>query len=141
MMLQVAAAFIGTIGFSVMFNVSRFQLLYCGGVGALGWFVYSISYYFLQDSIYASFIASLAISIASHVLARIRKNPVTVYQIIGIFPLVPGAGMYKTLYYIVNEKYLLSIEYFFQTLQIAGGIAAGMILIASIDKLLYSLKR
>lgn len=141
MILKIIAAFIGTVGFSIMFNVSRHQLLYCGGVGALGWFAYSVAFHFSQDSIISSFIGSLVISISSHILARVKKNPVTVYQITGIFPLVPGAGMYQTLYHIVNEEYFLSIQYFFQTLQIAGGIAVGMILIASMDKLLSSLKR
>lgn len=132
---EVFAAFIAALTFSLFFNVSKNELFYCGLVGGIGWLVYLISFNLIQDVIYSSFVAALVISIVSHFLARIRKNPVTIYQIGGMFPIVPGAGMYKALYYIVNEDYNLSTYYLFETLQIAGGIAVAMVLIAFVYNL------
>lgn len=135
MIIQIIAAFVGTVSFSVIYNISRYQLFYCGIVGAIGWFVYLLAFLWSKEMIFSSFIASVVVSIISHTLAKVRKNPVTIYQIGGIFPLVPGAGMYKTLYFIVNEEYTKATYYLYQTLQIAGGIAAGMVLIASASRL------
>lgn len=136
MIVEVFAAFVGTLAFSIFFNVSKRELLFCGAIGGISWTVYLFIYGLIQDSIYASFVAAIVISILSHILSKIRKNPVTIYQISGIFPLVPGAGMYKTLYYIVNEDYNLSTSYLYETLQIAGGIAVAMVLVASINSLI-----
>lgn len=136
MIVQVAAAFLGTLAFSVVFNVSRYQLIYCGGVGGFGWFIYLMSYKITEDIIFSSFVAAVMISIASHLLAKALKNPVTIYQIGGIFPLVPGAGIYKTLYFMVNEDYTQATYFLYQTLQIAGGIAVGMVLIASFNRMI-----
>lgn len=135
MIVQILAAFIGTVAFSVVYNVSRYQLVFCGIVGAIGWFVYLLLFSVSKEMIFSSFIAAVVVSILSHTLAKVRKNPVTIYQIGGIFPLVPGAGMYKTLYFIVSEDYTQATYYLYQTLQIAGGIAAGMVLIASLNRL------
>lgn len=135
MIIEVLAAFIAALTFSLFFNVSKNELVYSGLVGGFGWWVYLITFNLIQEVIFATFIAALVISIVSHFLARIRKNPVTIYQIGGMFPIVPGAGMYKTLYYIVNEDYTTSTYYLFETLQIAGGIAVAMVIIAFIYNL------
>ncbi len=140
MIIQIIAAFLGTLAFSVMFNVSRYQLIYCGAVGGIGWFVYLVTFRESEDIVFASFVAAVVISIISHVLSKALKNPVTIYQIGGIFPLVPGAGLYKTLYFIVRDDYTQATYYLYQTLQIAGGIAVGMVLIASINRLIYRKK-
>lgn len=140
MIAQIAAAFFGTLAFSVVFNISRYQLIYCGAVGGIGWFIYLVVFKWTSDIILSSFIAAVVISIISHILAKALKNPVTIYQIGGIFPLVPGAGIYKTLYYIVNDDYTQGTYFLYQTLQIAGGIAVGMVLVASFIRLVSKQK-
>jgi len=135
LIIQIVAAFFSTLFFAVLFNVSRYELIYCGIVGAIGWTSYLIIKYYSNSIVFSTFIATLIISVLSHILAKKRRNPVTIFQISGIIPLVPGAGMYKTLYYIVNNDYSMSTFYLFETLQIAGSIAIGMILVASFNKL------
>lgn len=135
MIIEVIAAFVAAVSFSVFFNVSKKELVYSGLVGGFGWWIYLMTFNLIREVIFATFIAALVISVVSHFLARIRKNPVTIYQIGGMFPIVPGAGMYKTLYYIVNEDYTTSTYYLFETLQIAGGIAVAMVIIAFIYNL------
>jgi len=133
--IEVIAAFVAAVSFSVFFNVSKKELVYSGLVGGFGWWIYLMTFNLIREVIFSTFIAALVISVVSHFLARIRKNPVTIYQIGGMFPIVPGAGMYKTLYYIVNEDYTTSTYYLFETLQIAGGIAVAMVIIAFIYNL------
>lgn len=141
MMVEIIAAFIGTIAFSICFNIAKEELIYCGAVGGIGWFIYFITFNIIDDKVYSSFIAALVISIISHILSRIRKNPVTIYETGGILPLVPGAGMYRTLYFIIIEDYLQSNYYLYETLKIAGAMAVAMMLISSLNKLITSRSR
>ncbi len=136
MIIKILAAYVTTMCFAIYINVSKKEIVFSGLTGCIGWLVYIISSTYLDEIIYSNFFAAIAISTTAHILAKIRKNPVTIYQIAGMFPIVPGAGMYKTLYYIVNEDYSLSMKYLFETLQIAGGIAAAIVLVATFNNLL-----
>lgn len=133
MLIQVIAAFFATIFFSIMFNTSKSELIYCGLIGALGWLTYLISLELELSIVSASFFGALVVSTFSQILARLRKNPVTLFQVAGIIPLVPGAGMYHTLSAIVRGEYTLANEMGSITLQVAGSIALAMILVTSIN--------
>lgn len=136
MILQVIASFFVTIFFSIMFNNAKKQLLYSGLVGASGW----LTYLLLVDNDYtvviASFFATLVISIIATVLSTVRRAPITVFQIPGIIPLVPGTGMYNTLYAVITNDYEAAIYKLFETLQVAGAIAVGMMLIYTLRALI-----
>ena len=83
-------AFAGCIGFTLVFNIhGPGKLIACCG-GALGWLVYLLA----GKTILAGFFAAMAISLFSEVMARIRRCPVTGYQLVALLPLVPGGGIY-----------------------------------------------
>ena len=46
----------------------------------------------------ATFIAVVVITLLSRIFAIVRKAPVTIFLVSGIFPLVPGVGIYYTSY-------------------------------------------
>lgn len=140
MLIQLIAAFFATIFFSIMFNVNNKQLVFCGLVGSIGWFIYLMSIKNQISVVGASFYVSVFVSIASQVLAKIRKNPVTTYQIAGIIPIVPGAGMYRTLFSLIQEDITTATHYLIETLEIAGAIAIGMLLVSSLTLLLTKVR-
>ena len=71
-------AFAGCIGFTLVFNIhGPGKLIACCG-GALGWLVYLLA----GKTILAGFFAAMAISLFSEVMARIRRCPVTGYQLV-----------------------------------------------------------
>lgn len=133
-LLQTLSAFIATLCFSALFNVSKKQIVLCGLTGAIGWLFYLLFYSFSSSATLSSFIGTFMVSIVANILARIRKQPVTVFQISGIIPLVPGLGMYYTLYYMVNSDYDLTLKYLFETFQVAASIAFAMVIVASFNK-------
>ena len=51
----------------------------------------------------ASFFGTLAVVLISRILTVRMKCPITIFLISGIIPLVPGAGVYFTAYYLVTE--------------------------------------
>jgi uncharacterized membrane protein YjjB (DUF3815 family) len=140
MIIQTIAAFFATIFFSILFNVNKTQLFLCGFVGASGWFTYLLSLSFGINTVVSSFLASFIVSIFSTILAINRKNPVTIYQIPGIIPIVPGAGMYKALFYLINDELYVASEYLVETIQIAATIALAMLTVYSIRQLLDKIK-
>jgi len=140
MIIQVVAAFFATFFFSIMFNVNKKQLWVCGIVGACCWAMYLFATFNNFSVVTSSFFAALVVSILSHILAIYRKNPVTTYQISGVIPIVPGAGMYRSLLYLIQDELTLANEYLVETLQIAGAIAVAMLLIYSFSVLISKLK-
>ena len=57
---------------------------------------------------YATFLAAAAVALYSRIAAVRRRCPTTVFLIAGIFPLVPGAGIYWTVYYLVTDEAALA---------------------------------
>ena len=62
------------------------------------------------------------------------KCPITVFLISGIFPLVPGAGVYYTAYYLVTDQIALAGERGLGALKIAFAIVLGIAFVVSIPR-------
>ena len=140
MFIQFIVSMIATLSFAVLFCAPKSELLFCGLTGAIGWIVYLICLQFDTGTVIANMIATLALTVFSRMVAALRKNPVTVYLIAGIFPLVPGAGIYYTSYYFImnNMSEFTIVGFFFTikpntkpirptTIKVAGAIVLGII--------------
>lgn len=130
MIVSVFSAFMCTIGFSIMFNVERKHLLICGVVGGIGWMIYLIGQNVGFSDVLATFIASLVITQTSYFLARKRKTPITVYLIPGIISLVPGLGLYRAMYAMIEGNFSRSVQYAVLTFELAGVIAGAIVIIS-----------
>ena len=129
--IQLVAAFVGTVGFSALFGAPRRFYLYCGLAGVAGWAVYL----FVSTGhsvVGAAFFAALTVAAISHVMARLRHCPVTVFLICGIIPLVPGGGIFWTAYYLVTDQLRMAAETGFVALKVTIAIAGGIILASGI---------
>ncbi len=102
--------------------------------------MFLISQSAIDSKIAASLLAALVVSILSNLLAIYRKNPVTTYQISGIIPLVPGAGMYRTAFYFIEDDMDMFSTYLSETLFIAGAIALAMLSVYTFLILVKNLK-
>ncbi len=135
MIKQVIGAFIAVISIAVTFGVPKKFLIHAGTVGAVGWFVNLILSFMGFPIVSSMFFATLAVALMSHSYARILKTPVTLFLITGILPLVPGVGMYQTVYYLITNDEKLSRYYFNQTMQIAGMIALAIFIVDTIFRI------
>lgn len=131
MILQIAAAFAAVAAFSIIMDAPKRYLFYCGSVGAAGWLVYLLTAEACGVLI-GNFIGAAAVSLLSHLCARFLKAPVTVFLIPGFLPLVPGFGLYRTVYYFFTGSKELGEGYLIQTIQIAGAIALGIFVVDSV---------
>ena len=90
-----------------------------------------------HSTLQAAFFSILAVAFLSHILARIMKAPVTVFLIAGILPSVPGAGIYRTVYYLIQGDQALSTHYLISTLHTAGAIALAIFITDSVVNLVH----
>ena len=127
-LIQFIVGMVATIAFAIVFSAPKAELLFCGLSGAIGWIFYLILCNFLNAPTLGNVVGAFALTIFSRIFAAKRKNPVTVYLISGIFPLVPGAGIYYTSYYLIMNDAAHFSQYGLSTLKTAGAIVMGIIL-------------
>lgn len=134
-------AFLSSLGFGILFNIRGKNLIIASIGGGLGWFTYLLVSG-LQPSIsFSLFIASMVVSIYSEIMARVYKNPVTMFVICAIIPLVPGGGMYYATLEAVKGNFEVALSKIIVTLFSAGAIAIGIIFVSSISSIFKKIKK
>lgn len=131
---------VATLAFAIMFNIRGKFLTWAAIGGFLSWFVYMISLEKFNNTTMAMFIASIFLSVYSEILARKLKTPVTTLVVCALMPLVPGSGMYYTMYSAVSGEITKTWNLAASTLSSAGVLALGVILVSTITRLLKSFK-
>ncbi|WP_010233505.1 threonine/serine exporter family protein [Clostridium arbusti] len=134
-------SFITSLGFAIIYNVKGKNVFLAGIGGGVSWLVYLIAHHLYNSNVLALFLGAVAVSIYSEVMARLFKAPVTTFIICGIIPLVPGNGMYYTMYEIILGNVAKATTYGIQTLGSAGSIAIAIAMVSSTSKLLLMKKR
>ena len=109
LLMETAAAALGSVAFSLLFGAPEIYYLECGLTGGGGWLLYRLLTDFTPcQATLATFLAAAAVALYSRIAAVRRRCPTTVFLIAGIFPLVPGAGIYWTVYYLVTGEAALA---------------------------------
>lgn len=98
--LVLASSFFGTVAFSILYSIPPKYYFACGCNGLLGWIVYQLAIPYFGDTV-AIFLTTIALYLYARIMAVRLKCPEIVFLLAGIFPIVPGAGIYWTAYYLV----------------------------------------
>ena len=122
----------GTLSFAILFGCPKKSLPFCGLVGAVGWFVYELAVLLGMDAAAASLLAVIPLTLLTRVFAIVLKMPVTVFLLSGIFPLVPGAGIYYCAYYFIQGNNALALSHGISTFKVAVALAVGISLVLSV---------
>ncbi len=138
---QTAVAFAATVAFAVIFHTPPREYVLTGITGGVGWLVYIVSMHFGCGVVAASFLSTVALAWLARIFSFAHKAPVTVYLICGIFPLVPGAGIYYTGYYFFMSDNAMALSKGLETIKIAIAIALGIGIVLSLPKFLFRLPR
>lgn len=128
---QLIAAGVGCLGFSVIFNIHGPGGLLCVLGGVLSWLTYCIVLQFGGSDLTGYFAAAIVSSIYSEIMARLRKYPAISYLVVSIFPLIPGASVYYTMNYAVRGDMNSFAELGMHTIAIAGVIAVGILMVST----------
>ena len=123
--------FIGCVGFSVYFNIHGPGILVCAVGGVLTWTTYLAVQDLGVGLIYANFIGGIVASCYAEIMARIRHFPAISYLVVSLFPLLPGAGIYYTMAYAVENEMTRFAQKGYQTAAIAAALALGILLVST----------
>lgn len=129
--LQILTAFLGSFGFSVLFNLRRSKLWIAALGGAMAWIIYLILGTVLTGDAVRYFFAASLVTVYAEVFARIKKTPTTSFLVSGIIPLVPGSALYNTMKFALNSDWPSFGQAAIYTLQLALAIATGIMVITS----------
>ena len=132
-------AFLACAAFCVVFELRRWRyILPACFTGAVSWLVYLA----LPEGGVAvrCFFATMVVETLAQIFARVFKAPATIFLIIGIIPLVPGGGIYYTMYALLNGDMQLFAQKGAETAACAAAIAVGCSLVSSAVQILSLLR-
>lgn len=136
MIQEILAAMVGTIAFSLLFGVPRKYYAYCGLIGGAGWGVYSAAG-LLWAPAQSALAATIVVILLSRLAAVKERCPVTIFLISGIFPLVPGAGVYWTVYYMMTDQLYLAVQTGYTAVKVAVAIVLGIVFVFELPQGLF----
>ena len=139
LILQVLAASAGTVGFSLLFGVPVRYYTYCGLIGGIGWLVY-LCLLPGTSATAATFFATVVVILLSRWFAVRKRCPATLFLISGIFPLVPGAGIYWAAYYTITNQLQLALETGYGAVKTAVAIVLGIVVVFELPEKWFHLK-
>lgn len=133
---EMMAAFLGTVAFSILFHVPPRQCCICGVVGGIGWFVYAWGDQ-LWSATVGCFLASVFVVCCSRVLAVFRKVPSNVFLLSGLFPIIPGVGIYNTIFHLMTGDWMTGVTIGLNMLEQMGAMVLGIIIVFTIPNRVF----
>jgi len=138
--IQCLVCLISCVGFAILFNVHGFGVWLCALGGMLTWAVYLLAERLGAGIVGANFWAAVFASAYAESMARIRKFPAISYLVVSIFPLLPGAGIYYTLRFTLEQRMDHALNKGLETIAIAGVMAVGILMVSTAVRVLNNRK-
>ena len=139
LLLQALAAFIGTAAFALLFGIDREHYVPAGVIGAIGWVLYLILVRQCDASpVTATLVASTLVCVLSRMAAIPFRIPAQGFLLCGIFPLVPGAGIFWFTYYLTDSQFDLSMQSGWTASKVAIAIVLGIIIAMELPQRIFS---
>lgn len=136
MMIQLGAAFLGSIGFAIFLKMKGKQIFYAGLGGLVTWFIYLMVFDFCQSDFISNLVAAVFVGIFAEIMARVNRAPATIFLTAAAIPLIPGGKLYYTMYGLVSEEHALFIESGTSAVVIALAISLGFVVVAVLKRYL-----
>ena len=123
-LIETVAAYGVAVGFGILFNIKGKSLRVAGVGGSIGWFVYKITSIYMGFAPGAAFFAAgISFSVYCEICARVYMIPATILSACALIVLVPGFGVYRSIYEFILEHYVTAGNVMTETLASAGALA------------------
>ena len=134
--IMLITAALATLGFSILFYIHPRRLVVATLGGVLTTGIYLLGVRFIGGELFPNLLGALVGAGFSEIMGRFTKVPVPIYMVPCVIPLVPGGGLYETMFNFVAGNYAAAATAGMRTLQIALGIAGGIV-IASVLGIIF----
>ncbi|MDO5028265.1 MAG: threonine/serine exporter family protein [Bacillota bacterium] len=141
--LQFIYSFFATLSFNVLLQAPKRVYIINSTIGAFSWIIYKYIVSISQQTVLASMICGLYIGFFAGIFAIIKKIPAITIYLPSLIPLVPGSGIYYTMYYFISQDFEGASSKGVETILMAISLAAGIFIttnIVNIFNKIYRLK-
>lgn len=140
MYIHIIFSFSAAVGFAVFLNSPKKTLFISGGVGMISWTIYILLVRQNLDTMFSNFIAASIASLLCEILARKLKKPTILFVVPGIITLIPGLGLYNTMFYLVQGKFQDTLSTGANVMFASSAIALGVIVVSSLFRTYYRIE-
>lgn len=134
-LLESLTTIVACMGFCILLNIHGKGGWLCGLGGGLTWAFFRVVQLFGAELYAAYFFATLLAAVYAECMARIRKYPAISYLVVSIFPLLPGAGVYRTTASILIGDMDGFVANATNTIAVAGSLAVGILIVSTIARM------
>ena len=134
---ELITAFLGSLGFALLFRVRREKLLLASLGGLLAWGIYLLMGFATDQDVVRYFAASVVLTVYWEIMARVVKCPGTLFIVTASMPLIPGGSLYHTMQYFMHNDLSACLAQALTTVLLAVSIAVGMLCPTAVFHLLH----
>lgn len=124
---QIIWAGAGSLGFCLLFNVRRGRMPFIVAGAMITWVIYLAAEQAGQSVLVCSLLSTVFATLFCEVLSHGLKAPVTAFLMPVLIPLVPGGGLYNTVYNLITGDTALMRSYANATVMTCLGIVLGIV--------------
>ena len=138
---QFLIASFATLGFTFYFYLPKNMVAVTSIFSGIAWVIYKVVVSNYNNYFLAGFLSAFALGIIGECASRIMKKPATLFILPGFIPMVPGAGMYYSMYYLIYQDYSKFVDVTIQTFYIAASLAIGIVFALNVVKFFVLFKK
>lgn len=129
--IQLITAFLGSLGFALLFNLDKKCIIPASVGGLICWGTYIVIDIFSTGVFLPSLVSAAIAALYAEIAARFLKVPATVIFVSAIIPLIPGSSLFYTMSYAVSGDAALFRSYGMDTVNFVLGITSGISIVWS----------
>ena len=133
-------SYLSAVGFALFFSCPKRSIGLSSLAGALGFLVFMLVKDFYGGLFFPVLVGSYLTGILGEIFARKCHMPAILFIVPGMINLVPGKGIYNTLFYFIDGQKSLALVTLFDTMAVASAISFGILLASVLSKSLMSFK-
>lgn len=124
----VLAAFLGSLGFSLLYGLKKKYILFASIGGLISWGMYLFfSFLFNENGVFLQcFLATVVTATYVNCIADVFKAPTHLFLLPSLIPLVPGSTLYYTFLHFYRREWEAMFCNGGETFSFVFAIAAGM---------------
>ena len=129
LILEIIYCFIASLFFALIMNAPKKTLILSSLTASLGYLVYIFC--IDQGNIKLGFfLGTTVVAFMGEIYARKLKMPATIFIFPGVIPIVPGLGLYQTIFALVQDDIPLALETGVNTILNIGSMAVAMAMVS-----------
>jgi len=136
---QILMSFMACLCFAIVYNTPKKELIYCGIFGGLGYGLYYYLSHFQGFGSMASFFGAALIAVLARIVSKNRHIPVMVYVLPSVYPLAPGANMYRTAYAVIKSDMFTAADQAMVCIKVVGLCVIAILLVLSLPDNIFKI--